>query len=185
MKAKKLGSWDGFDNPGWNDYDPAGWGLDAPRRRFPWRAVLIVLIVGVVGVGGLVAARAAEGPEGAARRYLRAVVAFDGNEVARRTCAAQQQALQESGLLLTAIYALADYYLGIGADDFAFDVQDVSVTTLSRSDGRAIVGVRGVARVSFLMFSVPAPIDEAWIMVREGGRWKWCGHARPPNSPHR
>ncbi len=178
MPTTQWDDWDNFPNnpPHWDGFDAAGWGAGAPRRRFPWKAVLIVLIIGAVGVAGLVVAgRAIEGPEAAARRYLRAVAAFDGNEMARRTCDAQQQALLESGLMITAISALSDYYLGVDVGDFTVDVQDVSVTALSRDGGQALVAVRGQARVSFLMISLPTPIDETWIMVREDGRWKWCG----------
>lgn len=166
-------SWN--DSRGWDPPDP-GWGAPA-RRAFPWRVILIILLAGggvVVGlrvVGGVL-----EGPAGAARRYLQASVAFDGNELARRTCAAQQQALMEAGLVITALDMIANYYVDMGLEDVDFDISDLKFRVVSQTGDRALVRVSGEMRTSLLLLSVPAPIDDTWLMVRENGRWKYCGY---------
>ena len=177
-------SWD----DGWNDshrgWDPpdAGWGggdgWGAPARRaFPWRVIVIVLLVAGGAVVGLrLLGGALEGPAAAARRYLQAAVAYDGNELARRTCAAQQQALMEAGLMITALDMLANYYVDGGLEDIDFDLRDLEFTVVSRTGDQAVVRVSGELRTSLLFLSVPGQVDDSWLMVREDGRWKYCGY---------
>ena len=172
-------SWN--DNRGWDPPPPdPGWGgggdWGAPvRRAFPWLVILIVLLAGggvVVGlrlVGGVL-----EGPAGAARRYLQAAVAFDANELARRTCADQQQALMEAGLVITALDLVANYYVGVGLEDASFDISELEVTVISRTGDRAVVHIQGEMRTARLFISVPAPVDDTWLLLREDGRWKYC-----------
>ena len=185
-QRRPTASWD--DN--WNDNrgnppPDAGWGggdgWGAPARRaFPWRVVLIVLLAGGGVVVGLrLLGGALEGPEAAARRYLQAAVAYDGNELARRTCAAQQQALMEAGLVITALDLIANYYVDVGLEDIDFDLRDLEFTEISRSGDQAVVRVSGELRTSLLFLSVPGQVDDTWLMVREDGRWKYCGY---PNS---
>lgn len=169
------------NNRGWDLPDPGwgggnGWGAPA-RRAFPWRLVLIVLLVGGAAVVGLrVLGGALEGPAGAARRYLQAAVAYDGNELARRTCAAQQQALMEAGLVITALNMIANYYVDMGLEDVDFDLSDLEFTVVSRTGDRAVVRISGELRTSILLLSVPGRVDDTWLMVREDGRWKYCGY---------
>ncbi len=185
-RRRPAASWnDGWnDNQGWNPPD-AGWGggngWGAPARRaFPWRVILIMLLVGGGAVVGLrLVGGALEGPVGAARRYMQAAVAYDGNELARRTCAAQQQALMEAGLVITALDLIANYYVDVGLEDIDFDLRDLEFTEISRSGDQAVVRVSGELRTSLLFLSVPGQVDDTWLMVREDGRWKYCGY---PNS---
>lgn len=173
-------SWN--DNRGWDPPPPdSGWGGGGDwggpvRRAFPWRVVLIAVLVvggGVVGlrlVGGVL-----EGPAAAARRYLLAAVTFDANEMSRRTCAAQQQALMEAGLVVTALDMVANYYVGVGLEDVSYDISDLEFTVGSRAGDRAVVHIQGEMRTALLFISVPVPVDDTWLMVRESGRWKYCG----------
>ncbi len=103
-------------------------------------------------------------------------MAFDGNELARRTCAAQQQALMEAGLVITALDMIANYYVDMGLEDVDFDISDLKFRVVSQTRDRALVRVSGEMRTSLLLLSVPAPIDDTWLMVRENGRWKYCGY---------
>lgn len=185
MLPHVLGGWDdSWDNPGGWDSSGAGWGMPAPRRVFPWKVIVaVVLVVTVVVVGVRLVASAAEGPAVAARRYLQAAVSMDGNDLARRTCDAQQEALMGTGLVLTALSMIANYYVGFGLEDVQVDLSDVNYTTVSQAADRAEVRVSGEMRSSILLLSLPVPIDEQWLMVREDGRWKWCGYARPPAVP--
>ena len=175
-QRRPAASWDDNwnDNRGWESPD-AGWGAPA-RRAFPWRVILIVLLVGggaVIGVRLL--SGALEGPTAAARRYMQAAVTYDGNELARRTCAAQQQALMEAGLVITALDLIANYYVDLGLEDIDFDLRDLEFTAISRAGDRAVVRVSGELRTSLLLLSVPGQVEDTWLMVREDGRWKNCG----------
>ena len=174
---------DSWNNPG--NWGGAGdsWG-GAPRRALPWKPLLIVLVVVVVGVVAWRAlGRVVEGPDAAARRYFQAVIELRANELAARTCAATQEALMGTGAVLTAISVILNYYTGISLQDVEIDARDLSYTTLSQSGDRAEVRVNGTVRSSILFLSMPYPMDEYWLMVREGGRWKWCGYTRPPAVP--
>lgn len=171
-------SWN--DNSGWNSPDPEWGGRDnwgAPARRvFPWRVVLFLLLAGGGVVVGLRVVGVLEGPAGAARRYLQAAVRFDGNDLSRRTCAAQQQALMEAGLMITALDMVANYYVDIGLEDVDFDIRDLTFTVVSQTGDQAVVRISGEMRTSLLLLSMPAPVDDTWLMVREDGRWKYCGY---------
>jgi hypothetical protein len=48
---------------------------------------------------------------------------------------------------------------------------------VSSSGDTAQVRVAGQIRVSILAISQTQQVDETWSMLREGGKWKWCGLA--------
>lgn len=185
-RRNRNSEWNDWGNPdpgsGWSD--AAGWDVPAHRARFPWRPLLIVLVVGSVVVGGVVLlGRMLEGPSAAARRYALAAAALDANELARRTCESRQLELLQTGVILTALSMIGEYYVGIGLDALNTDVDDLEYVTLREDAAEAEVYVSGEMRSSLVFISIPIVIDEYWLMVREDGHWKWCGHARPPAIP--
>ena len=82
----------------------------------------------------------------------------------------------EAGLMITALDMLANYYVDVGLEDIDFDLRDLEFTVVSRTGDQAVVRVSGELRTSLLFLSVPGQVDDSWLMVREDGRWKYCGY---------
>lgn len=175
MKANFTyqGDWSNWGtSPGPDDE----WNMGAPRRpRLPWK-MLLLLALGSLALFPVVRLLVSgSSPAAAARRYYAAATRWDGNQLARLTCAEQQTALMEAGLVAGALDIIARYYLGDGLDLVEIDIEDIRFETISESEQEAIVHVSGELRTAYLLLSLPVPVDENWRMVRENGRWKWCG----------
>jgi hypothetical protein len=120
----------------------------------------------------LLAACSSDSPEAAAKEWVQAFADMDGNKIAARTCAAQQENLQEAGMWVSAFTIFGDLLIG---QQSQIDISDLQFTATSTGDDAAQVHVTGKIRVAILAFSQAQDIDETWRMVREDGSWKWCG----------
>lgn len=128
--------------------------------------LLIVVLV------SLSACSLADSPEKAAREWIDALLNMDGNKLAARTCAAQQENLQNATLWLSAFAVLGEMLTGQQTEA---DVSDLQFTTISKSGDTAQVRITGEIRTAVLAMAQTQQVDETWQMVREEGRWKWCG----------
>lgn len=115
-----------------------------------------------------------DSPENAAREWLQAFGNLDGNKIAERTCAAQQANVQQAGLWTSAITLIGQYLVGQGLQGKT-DVSSLNFTTVRSSSDVAYVRVTGQIRAAVLAFATTQNVDETWKMVREDGKWKWCG----------
>lgn len=117
----------------------------------------------------------ADSPETAAMEWVEAVLNLSGTTLAARTCAARQQDLQSGATLVSGLSALV-------GQTVEGDISDLRFEILTSSDNVAQVRVSGEVRVAVLGIADTTRVDETWEMVREGGKWKWCGRAEPPRA---
>jgi hypothetical protein len=117
--------------------------------------VVLVSLLSACGIG--------DSPEKAAREWLDALLNMDGNKLMERTCAEQQEAVQEAGL-----------WVSFTGEQIEADVSDLRFKTVYRSGDTARVRVTGEIRTAILAVATVEEVDEEWQMVREDGKWKWC-----------
>ncbi|MBX3004349.1 MAG: hypothetical protein KF821_00805 [Anaerolineales bacterium] len=127
-------------------------------------------------VVALVLAGCSAGPASAAREWYKANLEMNGSAILARTCQAQQLAVQEAGLLVSAIM-LMPQMLGIdlGMDDINSSLSNLKFHVVSSTDTQAIVQVTGELEFAVLAFAQQVPVSERALMVKEDGQWKWCG----------
>ncbi|HZQ06565.1 MAG TPA: hypothetical protein VFD70_08290 [Anaerolineae bacterium] len=133
------------------------------RIFFTWLAVSLVL---------LGACSFMDTPEGAAREWMQAAVNLDGMKLAERTCAMQQQNVQQGGLMISAISLLGQGLIGQQAK---IDISDLKFTTVNKTETTASVRVTGTIRTAILAFSQSQDVDELMQMSYENGKWRYCG----------
>lgn len=135
-------------------------------KRLSLALLVIILASMLAGCGP------ADSPEKAAKEWLEAWANLDGNKLAERTCDAQQETVQSGAIWLSAFAALGQMFTGQRTQA---DISDLRFVTISRSDDTAQVRVTGEIRTAVLAIAQKQQVDETWQMVREGGKWKWCG----------
>jgi len=130
--------------------------------------MLTLMLVSALTVCGAIG----DSPEKAAEEWAQAFANLDGNKVAERTCAAQQANVQQAGLWTSVFNLFGQQMIGQEAKT---DVSGLRFTTVSSSGNTADVRVTGQIRVAVMALSQTQDVDETWRMVREDGKWKWCG----------
>ena len=130
----------------------------------------IILTLTLIGI--LTSCVLADSPERAAQEWLQAFGNLDGNKLAERTCAAQQENIQQAGLWASVFGIFGQMTIG---QQGKTDVSDLKFTTVRSSGDEAYVRVTGQIRVAVLALSQTQKVDETWRMVKEDGKWKWCG----------
>lgn len=133
-----------------------------------WQRLALVLVLFIA----LVSCGIGDSPEKAAQEWIEALVSMDGNTLMARTCAAQQGYVQEAGLWYSLIGMFGQSFTGQQAE---VDLSDLNFKTVKRSGDTAQVRVTGEMRVAILAVAQSQYVDEVWTMVREEGKWKWCG----------
>lgn len=138
--------------------------------------------IGIVGIALVclalaVSCRAAQpGPDQAAKAWIDALIAGNGEQVERLTCKRQQAALKNEAAMITAGAIigrlLAREFLGgvlpkISAKELRYQ------TTREQGD-TATVRIQGRMRVSILLLTETQEIDQTVKFVRENGRWTFC-----------
>ena len=136
------------------------------------RATLILLIFAMLVAPAACGLR--DSPEGAAKEWLEALASFDGLKMDERTCSEQKEQLQQGGALLAAFSALGQE---ITDQNVRIDVSAVNLSTTKSTADTANVHVTGKIRASVGLLVQSQPVDEDWKMVKEGGKWAWCGEA--------
>lgn len=120
----------------------------------------------------LVGCSSNDSPDKAAKGWLQALADQDGLAWDQLTCEAQKSQNDKEGVIFTALGAIVNAILG---DGVAMDVSDVKAKTTKRSEYVAIVHVKGEIRTALGLMVESEALDEDWVMVREGGQWKYCG----------
>ena len=135
-----------------------------------------VMIVIAMVVGILAACSMGDSPEKAAKEWLEAMINLDGNKILERTCVAQRENVQTASLLNSAFAMLPQVFFGVDVK-VQSDVSDLQFTTvyIDENKGYAHVHITGELRVAVLGVAQALPVDETWVMVKEGGKWRWCG----------
>ncbi|MCS6774307.1 MAG: hypothetical protein NZ693_09395 [Thermoflexales bacterium] len=115
-----------------------------------------------------------ETPEAAAQAWFDAVMNTRGADMLARTCTAKKEEVKELGADATLMK------LGVGLAkllglDVQIDTSDLRFSSTWQRGREAEVKVHGVVRVSVLGVAEETSVDEAWLMVKEGDMWKWCG----------
>lgn len=133
--------------------------------RVAFAFVVLLLLVGC-----------SSGPATAAREWYKASLEMDGSAMMARTCRAQQLAVQESGLIASAIMLMPQMFgIDLGMKDINSSLSNLKFEVLDATDTHAVIQVTGVFEVAVLAFAQQIPINESVLMVREDGQWKWCG----------
>lgn len=135
-------------------------------KRLSLALLVIILASMLVGCGPV------DSPEKAAKEWLEAWATLDGNKLAERTCDAQQEAVQSGAIWLSAFAALGQMFTGQRTQA---DISDLRFVTISKSGDTAQVRVTGEIRTAVLAIAQTQEVDETWLIVREDGKWKWCG----------
>jgi hypothetical protein len=129
---------------------------------------LNLILLTVLLVILLTACGSKDSPERAAKEWMEALLTMDGNSAAKLTCRDQQAALEDAGMWLGLFGALSG-----GKPEV--DLSDVRFKTLRQDSSTAAVQVTGDARLSTGGMVNTKHFDRAMDMVKEDGRWKWCG----------
>ncbi len=133
---------------------------------------LTLVVLTLVLASTVTACTLVDSPENAAREWLQAFGNLDGNKLAERTCAAQQANVQQAGMWTSAFAILGQMMIG---QQGKTDVSSLNFTTVRSSGDTAYVRVTGQIRAAVLALATTQNVDETWRMVREDGKWKWCG----------
>lgn len=133
---------------------------------------VVILVLTVTMAAVAVGCDLFDSPEGAARAWLTAVMNRDGNRMAELTCAEEQEAMQQAGLWISAFDILGQAVIGQRTQA---DVSGLRFTIISQSGDTACVRVTGEVRQAILAFSQTQTMDDRMGMIREDGRWKYCG----------
>jgi hypothetical protein len=115
-------------------------------------------------------------PDPAAKEWMRALTAQDGQKLADLTCDADQTALQQVGTFFSALGILSSSVISgaqikIGIDDLTYNT--------TRNDGSsADIHVAGPLHASLLLVSNTQNVSFTMPMVYEHSRWRFC--EKPP-----
>jgi hypothetical protein len=114
-----------------------------------------------------------DSPEAALRELMQAAINADGLKMQERVCAAQQQRLQSSGMMITMMNMLGSSLLG-GNTKVQVDLSGVQYDTVSRNGNQAQVRMHGQIRSAILAMVQTQPIDVTLSVIQEDGKWKVC-----------
>ena len=121
-------------------------------------------------------------PAAAARDWLKAANGIYTIKVVGLTCSDKVDEIKANRESGSANYIVVTKKLRSFASqndiDIAFDASGVEFNVLSIDPEEAVLEVNGQAAVT-IGEGRPSPseIDGRWLMVLEGGEWKWCGYA--------
>lgn len=130
-------------------------------------ALLIMILLSLLSACG-----PTDSPDKAAKEWLEAWTNLDGNKLAERTCDAQQENVQSGAIWVSAFAALGEMFTGQRTQ---VDTSDLHFVPISKSGDTAQIRVTGEIRSAVLAIAQTQEVDETWLIVREGGKWKWCG----------
>ena len=133
------------------------------------RAMAVIVMV----VSILTACSMGDSPERAAKEWLEAMINLDGNKILERTCIAQRENVQTASLWNSA-FAMLPQMFGLDVK-VQGDISDLEFTTTYIDEETAHVRVTGELRVAVLGVAQALPVDETWLVIKEEGKWKWCG----------
>lgn len=152
--------------------------------------VLIILVISALGFGGMQLWRVGK-PVYAAEQWFDAMWAMDSETVLDRTCDQEiwvsntlASGASVAGLTeyldITQIPGLDEFLIpGIDLDglkdEFEIDRSRIEFAEISGGEETAVVTAKGQIRFRILKGWYPYRLDETWLMVKEDGRWKWCG----------
>jgi len=134
-------------------------------KHFVFNLFMLCLLVLFVACSG-------DSPEAAAKEWMQAFANLDGNKIAERTCTAQQANVQQAGMWASVFGMFGQQTIG---QQSKTDISDLKFTTISSSGDTAQVRVTGQVRFAVLALSQTQDVNETWRMVREDGKWRWCG----------
>lgn len=135
--------------------------------------VLHAVAIIVIAISVLTACGMGDSPERAAEEWLESSLNMDGNTLMERTCAEQQESVQEAGLWLSVFGILGQLFTG---QQTQTDISDLRFNVVNETGNTAHVRVTGQIRTAVLAFAQTQEVDEEWLMVQEDGKWKWCGY---------
>lgn len=116
-----------------------------------------------------------DSPERGAREWYEAIANSDGLRMDDRTCAAQKEAVRQSGLMTTAFSTLGQ--LLIGKQEIKVDVSGLAYTRVGSGSDSTDIRVVGTVRTAIGLSVQSQAINQTMRMVRENGKWKYCGQA--------
>lgn len=117
-----------------------------------------------------------DSPDKAAKEYLQGLADLDGLKVDDLTCSSQKEALKQTGLAATALIMLGQNYTG---QQVKVDISGLQITTVQSSGDSASVQVAGKIRTAIGLEVQSQQINDKWRMVKEEGKWKYCGKVEP------
>lgn len=118
-----------------------------------------------------------------AKKYDKASVSMDWNSISKLTCTDYQTNIQSVGVISSlvtyiapeVINSLTDTKLGDLVKEYKIDIGDIKYEETSNSGDQAVVHVTGKMNMTILHMPFTMPVDSDYYMVKEEGRWKWCG----------
>lgn len=138
------------------------------------RSVAIVMVIAAVSV--LTACGIGDSPEKAAREWFEALKNQDETKLMERTCVERRDSVQEEGIGgLTWLGIIMEEASLLEQEDIKIDVSDVRFDVVDSAEDRARVQITAQVNITALGFTYAEEIQDVWLMVKEGGQWKWCG----------
>lgn len=116
-----------------------------------------------------------ESPEQGARGWFDGLSAMDGFKVEDRTCKAKQDELKTAGLFATMVQLFGQSQLG---EKVKIDTSNVNIEGIRTNGDTAEVRITGRLRAGIGLAVNSQDLLSVWKMVRENGRWKYCGEDR-------
>jgi len=121
--------------------------------------------------------------EAGAKRWVKASAEMDWPTMSKLTCAEYQNSIQTLGVVssLTTYIApeiineLTGTELGKLLQEYKIDVSDIDYEQVSISNDQAVVHAEGSISASILHMPITIPVDSDYYMIKESGKWKWCG----------
>lgn len=121
--------------------------------------------------------------EAGAKRWIKASVEMDWATLSKLTCSGHQLDVQSMGVvssLITyvapeVINELTGTQLGKLLKEYKIDASDIKYKELSNFGDKAVVHAEGSMTMTVLHMPITIPVDSDYDMIKEDGRWKWCG----------
>jgi len=134
----------------------------------------ISLIILIIGLSIIFVACGGDSPDKAAEEWFQAVATFDGASTLTLTCDAYKDEVQSLGFVVFGLNILSG---GLAAD-IEVDTSGLRFNTISQSGNEAVVNVRGSYAQGMLGAAIEQQVDTNIIMVKEDGKWKYCGESQ-------
>jgi hypothetical protein len=138
------------------------------------RLVLSILVTALLGTI-LAGCSTNDAPAKAAKEWFVAVNTLESLEADALVCDSMKDQFRNDMATGAVLNTLMSILLG-GSLDIDLDISDVKFTTTQNQDNQAVVEASGAFRASVGGRVVSEPVAESWVMVREGGEWRWCGN---------
>lgn len=147
------------------------------RPTYVFLIVILLFVLSACGSDGMPTEQAApdspaDTPQTAVSEWLEAMINGDGATLITRTCQQEHETVQNLGLIRSLVGIFGEETVG---DKGSGSIEGINMDLMKNDGQTAHVRVQGELVSSVLAVGVAQEVDETWIMIKDGDRWKWCG----------